>query len=44
MIYRSEESRDRIRYGSTNLEYYIKRSKRIKVDDDDLSLLLILTE
>lgn len=33
MIYRSEESKDRIRYGSTNLEYYIKRSKRIKTSE-----------
>jgi predicted metal-dependent hydrolase len=43
MIYRSEESRDRIRYGSTNLEYYIKRSKRIKtskliVDSDRIEI------
>ena len=29
----SKEFRDRIQYGSTNLEYHIKRSKRIKTSE-----------
>ena len=29
----SREFKDRIRYGSTNLEYHIKRSKRIKTSE-----------
>lgn len=33
MTYKSEELKDRIQYGSTNLEYYIKRSKRIKTSE-----------
>lgn len=33
MIQRSAESKDRIQYGSTNIEYYIKRSKRIKTSE-----------
>ena len=33
MIYKSEELKDRIQYGSTNLEYYIKRSKRVKTSE-----------
>ena len=35
MIYNntSREFKDRIRYGSTNLEYHIKRSKRIKTSE-----------
>jgi len=29
MIHRSEESKDQLRYGKANIDYYIKRSKRI---------------
>ena len=33
MSQRSVESKDRIRYGSTNIDYFIKRSKRIKTSE-----------
>jgi predicted metal-dependent hydrolase len=33
MSQRSIESKDRIRYGSANLDYFIKRSKRIKTSE-----------
>lgn len=33
MIQQKEEFEDRIQYGSTNLEYHIKRSKRIKTSE-----------
>lgn len=33
MIQRTEESKDRIQYGSANIDYYIKRSKRIKTSE-----------
>lgn len=33
MIQRKEEFKDRIQYGSTDLEYYVKRSRRIKTSE-----------
>lgn len=33
MIQQSDESKDRIQYGSANIDYYIKRSKRIKTSE-----------
>jgi predicted metal-dependent hydrolase len=33
MIQQSEQSKDRIQYGSANIDYYIKRSKRIKMSE-----------
>lgn len=33
MIQRTEESKDRIQYGTASIDYYIKRSKRIKTSE-----------
>jgi predicted metal-dependent hydrolase len=33
MIQQGEESKDRIQYGSANIDYYIRRSKRIKTSE-----------
>lgn len=33
MIQQKQESKDRIRHGSTDIDYYIKRSKRIKTSE-----------
>jgi predicted metal-dependent hydrolase len=33
MIHSNQESKDRVRYGTTNIDYYIKRSRRIKTSE-----------
>lgn len=33
MIHNIQESRDRVRYGSRDIEYYIKKSKRIRTSE-----------
>jgi predicted metal-dependent hydrolase len=33
MIHNNQESRDRVRYGTREIEYYIKKSKRIKTSE-----------
>jgi predicted metal-dependent hydrolase len=33
MIHNNQESKDRVKYGTTNIDYYIKKSKRIKTSE-----------
>jgi hypothetical protein len=33
MIRNNQELKDRVQYGATNIDYYIKKSKRIKTSE-----------